>query len=522
MAQQTLDKKPERVGQMFDRIAPTYDRLNHTLSLGIDRRWRRAAVDALAKFHPEQILDVATGTGDFAMLLAKRLKPRHVTGADISEGMMAVGQEKAKKARLEDIISFQHEDCLKLSFPDGSFDAVTSAYGVRNFQDLEAGLGEMLRVLRPGGHLLIVELTPPPRFPMKQLFHVYAHVVMPFIGRLVSHDDSAYTYLPASMEAFPQAEELESILRRVGFADVQWRRFTFGISTMYIATAPEQRPSLKEGTGKKLYGLIGHPLGHSFSRGFFTEKFARENIDAEYLNFDIPDAAMLHDVIHDNPELRGLNVTLPHKQAVIPLLNELSDEAREIGAVNVIRIERFNDLRFNDCSPQFLKSSIHLKGFNSDIIGFMGSIKPLLKPWHKKALVLGTGGASKAICVGLTRLGIEWTYVSRKAQPSMADGQWSMAGGQWSMFNYSDLTADVMQDYTVVVNCTPVGMFPKVDAAPAIPYEHLTPQHLLFDCVYNPEDTLFMQKGRAQGAVVKNGLEMLHLQAVASWEFWNE
>ena len=146
------------------------------------------------------------------------------------------------------------------------------------------------------------------------------------------------------------------------------------------------------------FGLIGFPLGHSFSRGFFTEKFAREGIDAEYLNFEISDASMLLDVIHDNPELRGLNVTLPHKQAVIPLLDELSDEAREIGAVNVIRIR---DGR--------------LRGFNSDIIGFTESIKPLLKPWHRKALVLGTGGASKAICVGLKRLGIEWTYVSRKS-----------------------------------------------------------------------------------------------------------
>lgn len=239
------------------------------------------------------------------------------------------------------------------------------------------------------------------------------------------------------------------------------------------------------------YGLIGFPLGHSFSRGFFTEKFAREGIDAEYVNFEIPDASMLLDVICDNPKLRGLNVTLPHKQAVIPLLDELSDEAREIGAVNVIRIRDGK-----------------LKGFNSDIIGFTDSIRPLLQPHHKKALVLGTGGASKAICVGLNRLGIEWTYVSRSPREGM--------------LTYEDITAETLQQYTVIVNCSPVGMFPKVDAAPAIPYELLTPQHLLFDCVYNPEDTLFMQKGRAQGATVKNGLEMLHLQAEASWKFWNE
>ena len=238
------------------------------------------------------------------------------------------------------------------------------------------------------------------------------------------------------------------------------------------------------------FGIIGYPLGHSFSRGFFTEKFAREGIDAQYLNFEIPDVTMLLDVLRENPELRGLNVTLPHKQAVIPLLNELSDEAREIGAVNVIRVRDGK-----------------LKGFNSDIIGFTESIKPLLKPHHKKALVLGTGGASKAICVGLRRMGIEWTYVSRTPREGM--------------LTYSNLTPEVMREYTVIVNCSPVGMFPKVDEAPAIPYELLTPEHLLFDCVYNPEDTLFLKRGREQGAKGKNGLEMLHLQAVASWKMWH-
>ena len=230
---------------MFDHIAPTYDRLNHMLSLGIDRRWRRKAADALGKrLSPPPhggdregllLLDIATGTGDFAMLLAERIKPQRIIGADISEGMMAVGREKVTKAGLQDVISFQREDCMKLSFPDETFDAVTSAYGVRNFHDLDAGLREMQRVLRPGGHLLIVELAPPPRFPMKQLFWLYAHVVMPIIGRIISHDDSAYTYLPASMEAFPQAEQMEGILRKAGFKDVQWQRFTFGISTMYLA-----------------------------------------------------------------------------------------------------------------------------------------------------------------------------------------------------------------------------------------------------------------------------------------------
>lgn len=228
--------KQEQIRRMFDKIAPSYDRLNHALSLGIDRRWRRTAVDALGKHKPQQILDIATGTGDFALLLAKRIKPQHIVGADISEGMMAVGREKVKEEGLQNVISFQHEDCMQLSFPDGSFDAVTSSYGVRNFQNLDKGLQEMQRVLRPGGHLLIVELTPPPHFPMKQLFWIYAHVVMPLLGRLISHDDSAYTYLPASMEAFPQPEQMEGILRKAGFSEVQWRRFTFGISTMYLAT----------------------------------------------------------------------------------------------------------------------------------------------------------------------------------------------------------------------------------------------------------------------------------------------
>lgn len=243
--------------------------------------------------------------------------------------------------------------------------------------------------------------------------------------------------------------------------------------------------------GAGLYGIIGYPLGHSFSRGFFTEKFATEGIDAQYLNFEIPEATMLTDVLRRNPGLRGLNVTLPHKQAVIPLLDEMSDEAREIGAVNVIRVRDGK-----------------LKGFNSDIIGFTESIKPLLLPHHKRALVLGTGGASRAICVGLSRLGIAWTYVSRSAKEDR--------------MTYSDLTPEVMEQYTVIVNCSPVGMFPKADAAPDIPYHLLTERHLLYDLVYNPDDTLFMQRGRRYGATVKNGLEMLHLQAIASWRFWNE
>lgn len=239
------------------------------------------------------------------------------------------------------------------------------------------------------------------------------------------------------------------------------------------------------------YGIIGYPLGHSFSRAFFTEKFQREHIDAEYVNFEIPSADMLPGIVQANPNLRGLNVTLPHKEAVIPMLDELSDEAKEIGAVNVIRVR---DGR--------------LKGFNSDIIGFMDSIRPLLKPWHRHALVLGTGGASRAIRVGLQRLGIEWTYVSRTSAPGR--------------LTYSELTPQLMEHYQVIVNCSPVGMFPRVDACPDIPYQLLTGRHLLYDLVYNPQETLFLKRGAEHGAAVKNGLEMLHLQALASWRFWNE
>lgn len=239
------------------------------------------------------------------------------------------------------------------------------------------------------------------------------------------------------------------------------------------------------------YGIIGFPLGHSFSRAFFTEKFQKEHIDAEYVNFEIPSAHLLPEIVRSNPHLRGLNVTLPYKEAVIPMLDSMSDEAREIGAVNVIQVREGR-----------------LKGFNSDIIGFMGSLRPLLKPWHLHALVLGTGGASRAIRVGLERLGLDWTYVSRTA----AEGR----------LTYAALTPEVMEHFQVIVNCSPVGMFPKVDACPDIPYHLLSSRHLLYDLVYNPEETLFLKRGAQQGATIKNGLEMLHLQALASWEFWNE
>lgn len=242
------------------------------------------------------------------------------------------------------------------------------------------------------------------------------------------------------------------------------------------------------------FGLFGYPLGHSFSRKFFSEKFAIENIDAEYLNFEIPSMDMYLDTLDANPELKGHNVTIPYKQQVMQYLDDLSDEARAIGAVNVVKVSWKEGKRY-------------LKGFNSDVIGFVNSIKPLVKEHHKKALILGTGGASKAIKYGLEeKLGMETLYVSRSAKPGM--------------ITYDEITPELIHEYEVIVNCSPCGMHPHVDECPALPYESMTSDNLLFDLVYNPEETMFMKRGAEYGAVVKNGLEMLILQAVASWEFW--
>ena len=244
------------------------------------------------------------------------------------------------------------------------------------------------------------------------------------------------------------------------------------------------------------YGLIGYPLKHSFSIGFFNEKFKSEGIDAEYVNFEIPEINDFMEVIEENPNLCGLNVTIPYKEQVIPFLDELDKDTAKIGAVNVIKIIR---------TP---KRKIKLVGYNSDIIGFSQSIQPLLQPYLKKALILCTGGSSKAIYHGLKNLGIDSVFVSRTKKEGM--------------LTYEELTPEVMAEHTVIVNCTPVGMYPKVDFCPAIPYELLTPNHLLYDLLYNPNITLFMKKGEEHGAVTKNGLEMLLLQAFAAWEIWNK
>ncbi len=228
--------KGQQVERMFDRIAHSYDLLNHLLSLGIDRRWRRAAIASLRPYGPKSVLDVATGTGDFALLGARMLRPERLVGVDLSEGMLAVGREKVKRAGLDGVITFRKDDCLHLSMDADTFDAVTVAYGIRNFEDLDQGLREMCRVLRPGGRLAIIELCTPVRFPMKQLFRLYSRVLMPAVGRLVSRDGRAYRYLPATMEAFPQGEVMQGILERAGFREVRFRRFTFGLSTLYTAT----------------------------------------------------------------------------------------------------------------------------------------------------------------------------------------------------------------------------------------------------------------------------------------------
>ena len=229
-------EKATQVEQMFNNIAPTYDTLNHRLSWDIDRSWRKKAIRQLEPFHPQTMLDIATGTGDFAILSAEMLHPQRLVGADISEGMMEIGRQKVAQKGFQDIISFAKEDCLSLSYPDETFDAVTAAFGIRNFADLDKGLCEMCRVLKTGGHLSIVELTTPVSFPMKQFFHIYSHSVLPIYGRFISKDTSAYSYLTKTIEAFPQGEQMVEILKKAGFREALFRRLTFGICTMYFAT----------------------------------------------------------------------------------------------------------------------------------------------------------------------------------------------------------------------------------------------------------------------------------------------
>lgn len=244
------------------------------------------------------------------------------------------------------------------------------------------------------------------------------------------------------------------------------------------------------------YGLIGYPLRHSLSSDYFNAKFQAEAIDAKYINFEIPSIELLPAILTDNPELKGFNVTIPYKEKIIPYLDELDSAAREIGAVNVVKITRRPGQK-----PQ-------LKGYNSDYIGFKTSIEPLLKKEHKRALILGTGGACKAVCKGLEDLGILPATVSRTPGKGM--------------MTYEEITPDTMKGFKVIINCSPVGMFPYIAHCPKIDYKQLTPAHLLFDLIYNPDETLFMQKGAEKGATVKNGMEMLLLQALSAWDIWQE
>lgn len=245
----------------------------------------------------------------------------------------------------------------------------------------------------------------------------------------------------------------------------------------------------------KIFGLVGYPLGHSFSKKYFNEKFADENIDAEYKNFEIEDINEVADIINHN-DICGLNVTIPHKISVIPLLSQIDPIAEAIGSVNVIKIIRTDN-------------GIITRGYNTDAIGFTTSIKPLIQPHHRRALVLGTGGASKAVVYALQQLlGIDVQSVSRNPAPGI--------------ITYADLDSKIMESHTVVVNATPLGMYPHVETHPDIPYRLLSPQHLCFDLTYNPSVTTFMRMSSEFGAKTCNGKGMLIGQALAAWDIWNE
>lgn len=244
------------------------------------------------------------------------------------------------------------------------------------------------------------------------------------------------------------------------------------------------------------FGLLGRSLSHSFSKSYFEDKFKKENLSGfTYSNFDVENLDSLFQIIEDN-NIKGLNVTIPYKEKVISLLNDIDPIAKEIGAVNCIKISKENGQLF-------------LKGFNTDYYGFGQSIKPFLEPIHQKALILGTGGASKAIYYALKNVGVDVYFVTTGEKKAS------------NYFHYSELNEHILNAFKLIVNCTPLGMSPKIEGIPNIPYQYLTPQHLLYDLIYNPETTLFLQKGKEKGAVTINGLNMLKLQADKAWEIWN-
>lgn len=245
----------------------------------------------------------------------------------------------------------------------------------------------------------------------------------------------------------------------------------------------------------KKFGLIGRGISYSFSQGYFTEKFKKEKIEnVSYRNFDLPEIFEFPFLIyHKEEEFGGFNVTIPYKESIIKYLSDVDEDAKKIGAVNTIKVTVDNQLI----------------GYNTDIYGFENSLKPQLKDHHKKALILGTGGASKAIAFVLNKLKIAYVFVSRS--PSRENE-----------ISYEQLSKEVVEGHTLIVNCTPIGTHPNVDDCPNIPYEHLSDKHYLFDLIYNPSETKFLSKGKAIGASIKNGLEMLELQAEKSWEIWNK
>ncbi len=246
----------------------------------------------------------------------------------------------------------------------------------------------------------------------------------------------------------------------------------------------------------KKYGLIGFPLTHSFSKRYFTEKFETESIDSTYDNFEIDNISKFPEIIKNNPELIGLNVTIPYKEQIIPFLDDLNESAKEIGAVNTVKIVRTG-------------SEVYLKGFNTDTYGFENSLKPLLKPHHKKALILGTGGASKALKYVLNKLGIEFISASIEELKE-------------NEISYEEIDENLIKERLLIINATPLGTYPNVEIYPNIPYLYITDKHLLFDLVYNPKISAFLRKGMNMGAATKNGYEMLLLQAKKSFEIWNE
>jgi len=247
----------------------------------------------------------------------------------------------------------------------------------------------------------------------------------------------------------------------------------------------------------KTFGLIGHRLGYSFSRNFFTEKFKNENLAGhEYVNFELDNVDEFPDIFDRDKNICGLNCTIPYKQQIMQFLDEIDSEAEQIGAVNTVKITYQNGNRF-------------LKGFNTDIYGFENSLRPMLEEKHKKALILGTGGASKAIKHILNKLKIE--FVSATIEEQIFENE----------IRYNQIDQQLLNEYLIVIHATPIGTFPNVDQCPDIPYQFITADHVCFDLVYNPEETLFLKKAKIQGAKTKNGLEMLHLQALKAWEIWN-